>query len=544
MHPHRVLLKLDLVMNRSIKKNIKNRTNRNSSTAVSTRSTDKNVTLQGALQQVLGDQSERYMQERMAGLGDFGTVPGGELNNGLSGNIGSSSTGRTRQDWRFSQTNLTTFNLKTITIRAIREYYQNPWLKAAILTLTGNILGPIGTRPKPRVLTKGKLNKALSEEFATCFSRFDDEIDDKFTFCQRQFTIISSVIVTGNCFIVKTKNPSDDPVFTFGIDLFDTSHLEFNKDTLGKNKDGSYVQYGIKYDKQNKPVEYYFKENNTFKASEVIHVYYPERAQQRMGISWFVSSLPALYDIGQLQQNQLLSSRVSAGLLMWMKKGIDKFSLADDVLPMSPLNMILSEDKPEIIEGTSKVSQELIPLIKQTLQAFAASLGVSYSAISRNMDGESYSGGRLRNMADQMACLMYFKFFCKAGFQPVYRWMVEDSVNTRQVSLSIQAYKKDRYSYHQCYWAKQEPDFIDPLDHTKNLALKRTSKLMTDKQYCESINVDLEEWYDQFAAEKKMRKDRGIQDEGEITESTDSTVETSQSEKQKEKEKLIEKEVE
>lgn len=514
-------------MNKALKSTIKSSRGKSSYTH-----TASNKTVLGAIQNALGKQAKDYMSERMAGLGDFGT--------GLSGDIGASATSRVRQDWSLSNGAMTTFSLKTITNRAMREYYQNPWLKAAILTLTGNILGPIGTRPKPRIHTKSKLNKILSEAFATCFSRFDDECDNKFTFCQREFTIISSVIVTGNCFIIKVQNPSDDPMFTFGIDLFDTSHLDFNKDTIGKNKDGSYVQYGVKYDKQNKPVEYYFVDDQTFKADEVIHVFYPERAQQKMGITWFVSSLPALYDIGQLQQNQLLSSRVAAGLLMWMKKDEEPFSLTDDIIPMSPLNMIRTTEKPEIIEGTSKVTQELIPLIKQTLQSFAACLGISYSAVSRNMDGESFSGGRLRNMADQQACNMYFKFFCKAGFQGVYRWFVADVINTKQVGVSIVEYKKDKYLYHQCSWAKQEPDYIDPLDNTRNIAEKRKSKQMTDKEFCDSKNIDLEEHYDQLALEKQMRKDRGIEDEGDLAATP---IEPTKSEVEKKKQKKSEKEV-
>jgi capsid protein len=244
----------------------------------------------------------------------------------------------------------------------------------------------------------------------------------------------------------------------------------------------------------------------------VIHVYLPEIAQQRIGLSALLAALPLLYDIEMLLQNQVLTSRVAAGLLMWLKKsGADTFSVKDDILPMSPLNIIRSEDKPEAIQGSSKVAMEVIPLIKQCLQAIAASLGVSYSAISRDLNGESFSGGRLRNMMDLQSTDMLYKFFCKSALLPVYEWAIEDAISTRLIkSVNIDTYNKDRRAYNQCYFSRQPQDYIDPLDNTRNIVEKINANLMTLKTYYEEQGLDWVEQLQQRALEIKMQKDLGI----------------------------------
>lgn len=465
----------------------------NSTAQIRSKTTDNKVDLA----KVLGATIATYQEARELGFGNFGNA---------------SDVGRTRQDWSVGESALTSYSLQIITNRALRAYHSNTWLQGAMLTLGCGILSPVGIKPTPKVYgTDGKIDKKICAEISKLWKRFNDECCDYLPLQQNENLILSSTFVTGNCFIVRVKSKKTSK-FSFRLELFDTSTLDFNKDTFSKRKDGSFVQYGIEYDKDGVPVKYYFKEDNVFDAKDVIHVFIPKIAQQRIGISMFMAGLATLYDIEMMLQNQILTTRVGAGLLLWMKKTPEEsFSLTDDMIPMSPLNIIRTNDKPEPIQGSNRVSDEVVPLMKEALQSFGSSVGVSYSSISRNLEGESFSGGRLRNMMDEQTFDKYYKWFSKAAMQQIYVWFIDEIVKTRMCkSISIESYREDPYQYHDCHWYRKKPDYIDPLDQVRVWVEARDAGIITDKELLDLAGKDLLEHYEQLAFEIMTKQSMGI----------------------------------
>jgi lambda family phage portal protein len=453
-------------------------------------------------------------------------------NEGFSG---ASSVSRNRQDWGTFASKLTGFDVQVITNRAIRAYSSNSWLRAALQTYVVNTLSPQGIKPKSRIYKGDKLDKEKNKEVLRNWNIFNDLCyENNITFYELQQIIVKATLLTGNCFIIKTNSRYDDSTFTFGIDLFSTADLDFTHDSSGKKRDGSYIQFGIEYNSENRPVKYYFKNDNVFTADKVIHIYKPEIPQLKFGISAFTSSLPYLYDIDCLLQNTVLSSRARAGFFLWLKKSLT-FDPAKDIKPLiASLSLLESEDKPEVIGADSKVDTELVPLIKQVLTAVAAALVVSYSSISRDLIGESFSGGRLRNQTDEQTFDQSEKFYAKVAFQPVYKWFLEDVINTRTIkTISIKEFKGNKYSYSNCFWLKKKPPYIDPLDEIRMWIEKIKGGLATEKEFFDLFGIDLDEYYEQKAYELNQKKKLGL-----IEDSKSNTTQTkSRLQKQKEKER-------
>lgn len=300
--------------------------NKAKKTSNTTQVRSKSANNKADLAKVLNDTIASYQESRELGFGNFGNA---------------SEVGRTRQDWTTLESKITPYSLTIITNRALRAYHSNTWLQGAMLTLDCGILSPVGIKPTPKVYTAdGKIDKKVCAEISKLWKRFNDECCGYLPLQQNESLILSSAFVTGNCFIarVKSKNTSK---FSFKLEFFDTSTLDFSHDTMVKNKDGSFTQYGIAYDNSGNPTKYYFKEDNVFDAKDVIHVFLPKIAQQRIGITLFMAGLATLYDIEMMLQNQILTTRVGAGLLLWMEKNPDeKVDLTEDVIPMSPLNIL------------------------------------------------------------------------------------------------------------------------------------------------------------------------------------------------------------
>jgi lambda family phage portal protein len=400
------------------------------------------------------------------------------------------------------------------------------------------VLSSVGIKPEPKVYNSdGKLNKKLNTKIKKLWQIFNDNVCSYLPLQQNQNLMLNSILITGNLFIVRVKNPDKNPDFSFKIEFFDTSMLDFSHDTMVKLKDGSYIQYGIAYNKDGQPTKYYFKDDNIFDSKDVIHAYIPKITQQKIGVCSFAPALTLLYDNEMMIQNQNLTSRAAAGLLLWLKKsGIDDFNLSNDVIPMSPLSIIRTEEKPEIIQGSNRVSQEVIPLTKQNLQAVSACLGISYSSVSRDLTGESFSGGRLRNMMDENTYDMLYKLISKSCLQKIYEWFIEDIVLFRKIDVSIGDYKSDKYNFTNVYWFRKKPDYIDPLSQVRKDIEKRDAGLITDKELFEIEGKDLQEVYEQLKFEIETKKKLGIVSE-KIVENVSKLDDEPKEEKKTDKEK-------
>lgn len=417
-----------------------------------------------------------------------------------------SESGRTRSDWGTSELPLSVADIKIITNRAARAYKSHTWLKAAVEVIRVNVIEK-GLKPRPVIKKQnGEINKSLNEEITEQWKRFNDyAFTGNFTFYQKQHTILKSMLVTGACYIIKIASLKDSP-FNFSLKLKDNRHLDFTKDTFGENKDKSYVKHGIKYDKDGEPVEYYFKDyKNAIPADRVIAAYFEDLADENIGLSIFLQSLPTIYDIESIIKYQLLSTRLTAGIALWSKTGD-----APKVKEMSPLSIMTSESKPEVIEGTSRVNQEIVPLIDTCLTSIASSLGLSKAALMRDTLKESFSGGRLRSLNDELTYETLSKAFCKAALQPVYVWFLSDIIISGKLSVKSTEYTRDKWTYHQAYWQGKLKEYIDPLDQANTDATKIKNRLMSFKDYYQSKGKDWRVELDQIAEEAKYMRDHGL----------------------------------
>lgn len=471
-------------------------------------------------------------------LTNLGNILNKEINkfnveryDGFGNSITSASDiGRVRTDWKQGESGANSWNIRTIVNRSLRASHSNCWVQSCIRTLRIGILSADGPIPRPRLrLPNGKMNKPLNTKVKKLWNRFNDEVH--FLPIRESYNLMmNTLIVTGNCFIVRVKDDDPENEFSFRIEIFGTQHLDFSHDTPIKDKNGNFTQFGIAFNKAGKPTKYFFKEDNTFLAADVIHIFVPEMAQQKIGLPWISPALPNLYDIEQLLQNQNLTSRVLAGLVMWMKKeSDDNFDPENDMIPMSPLNIVRTFTKPEVIAGSGQVTEDVIPLIEINLKAITSSLGISYASVSRDLTGESFSGGRMRNMSDAITFDNYFKIISKIMLQKIYNWFFEEIVTTRKLrEISIEDYKADKFSFRECFFYRKPVDYVDPLDNIRTDIEARNAGLITENELMELSGRDLEEHYEQLALEKQMREKLGIYNrpdqEGKITENIDSKL--------------------
>lgn len=424
----------------------------------------------------------------------------------MSGFHPSADTSRVRSEWSTDQVNFQMADFKTIVNRSYNAYKSNTYLKSAVEVLKANIIEK-GIKPKPVICKEnGEINKELNNEIIGQWNKFNDfAFADNKTVYQKQNTILTSVVVTGNCFILKTLSKKKNSPFSFGLKLLDSRHLDYTKDTFTANKDGSYIKKGIKYNIDDEPVEYYFtKYKNAISADRVIHVYNEDLADETFGNPLFLQSLPMIYDIENIIKYQLLSTRLTAGIALWIKKG-EGYSIKS----ASPLQIYESDVKPEVIGGdTGKVSSE-ITLIEHCLTSIASSLGLSKAALTRDSK-ENFSGARLRSLNDQLAFDTFNKFLCKSAFHPIYVWFLEDIIRQGLISLKATQYYKDVWTYQQCYFQSFQKGYIDPLDQTRTDIERIEGKLTSYKDYYSSKGKDWKVELSQIAEEAKYMQDIGL----------------------------------
>lgn len=152
------------------------------------------------------------------------------------------------------------------------------------------------------------------------------------------------------------------------------------------------------------------------------------------------------------------------------------------------------------------------------IRKLAATLGLSYEELSRDIGRASYSGlkaamattgrsmgARKRNVADRFANM-------------VYQLWVEEEIAAKNLPLPARRNRTDFYrdngmakaAYTRCSWTGSGRGQIDELKETQAAMLRVKAGLSTYEEECSKLGKDWREVFEQLARENKMIQSLGI----------------------------------
>ncbi len=438
------------------------------------------------------------------------------------------NVGRLGNDWS-SSVQTPTYNLrqdrKTTIARSIRAVDNDPHARGLLNVLTANIVGP-GLRPYPRVKfkdgsTKTGINKILLEGW----KRYNDEFDagKRMTQADSQKVRFGEIFKTGSTIvnIIQSNYPRGYLGIAnqiFNVLRLDESHDSYYDSDFSQAQNKGITVFGINMDKYSAPESYWIQGVEKPISSDFMRVdFTQEMAEQFIGIPWMITALKYLWSNEQLISDKIVSSRIQSMISLYLPQSIMDSLIkgsavnTNDQVNWQPGSIMHGPDnvKPQVIQADDSIKDVLNPLQKLLLHAVGMTRGVSYQALTSDLDKVNMASGRINTNRDDLTYFILQKEFKKVVCQKdwntfVYRMFLENKIPGR----TITDYLRDPWTYCECQWRPHKGGMIDPYKESLAAKEQRQNYLTSLDEWYSGKGEEWTDHIDQIIDEAKYLKDK------------------------------------
>lgn len=295
----------------------------------------------------------------------------------------------------------------------------------------------------------------------------------------------------------------------------------------GRNK----IRMGIEYDEWDRPVAYHLrkkhpgdgyttiasgsnKEHIRVPAAEIIHCYVPERSTQGRGVPWMHTAARRINQIGEYEYAEVIAARLGASKMGFYQKtdptGMGQY-VADETdsvgNPISHAEAGVFEKLPPGWEFKSfepdHPTTQFGAFVKSSLRGVSAGLGVSYNSLANDLEGVNYSSMRVGAIDERDNWKTIQAWMTEYFLDQVFSTWLEMLLLTSRTSLPYSKYEK----FNAPEWRGRIFDWVDPeKDIEAELKCVRAGWKSERQVVLERFNMDLEDLYEDIAAERKLKE--------------------------------------
>lgn len=454
-----------------------------------------------------------------------GIVPGTESYQILKEWIESPLKGSGSLDWDLR-------NKITSTRRTSRKLsLNNPLVRQYLQLLEQNVIGPRGMRLQCQVRdAAGDLDKPVNSAIEAAFADFwrSPWVDGRLSGVQGEQLLIRTAAVDGEFFVRRVLGSR----FKYGMalqmidaDLVD-HHLNRPRGASGENE----IRLGIEVDGWGAAVAIYVldsaqqdlnggrsqRRHTRIPASEIIHLYDPERINQSRGITWLNSVALPLNILDGYVEASLVAARTAACSMPLFKHTNADLYATDASGDPKPQNFNIELNPgggltiPPGLEmqefDPSKPTIGFGEFTKENKRWVSSGVQVSYNALANDLEGVNYSSMRsgLLIERDSWQCLQQmwidrFRF-------PVHGWFVPAAI----LSGNLRLPSRDASLYLAARFVPRGWKWVDPLKDVTAAVLAIKEGLGSRTSYLGEQGDDFETIAEQLGDEADIAELAGI----------------------------------
>lgn len=433
--------------------------------------------------------------------------------------------------WKATQENINSLLASggdLLRARARQIVRSNPYASNAADSFVANAVGA-GIVPSSLLS-----DTVLKDELQRVWLAWTDEADadDLTDFYGLQAMAARAMFEAGECFVrFRPRRPEDGLTVPLQLQLLESEHLPFEKNEIGTN--GNQIRCGVEFDKIGRRVAYHFYRKHPgdatdqsskgeivrVPASEVLHIYRPQRPGQIRGVPWISPALVKLYLLDQYDDAELDRKKVAALFAGFITKNAPEDNLLGEGAPdaagaaiagLSPGTMqvlLPGEDvkfsSPADVGGSYEMFQY------RTLLAIAAALGVPYTNVTGDLKAANYSSIRagtveFRRRMDQFQHATLIYQLCR----PVWKRWLETAVLSG--ALNFPGFASDPVKYAAVKWITPKWEWVDPLKDRQAEKIAQECGWKAPSDIIEAEGYDVDETYRRIAADQKRAEALGI----------------------------------
>lgn len=283
------------------------------------------------------------------------------------------------------------------------------------------------------------------------------------------------------------------------IQLLEGDHLDASYNGMAPN--GNEIRMGIEWNKKGKRAAYwlftehpgelhlgyhYSGDRVRVPASEVAHVFRPDRIGQARGCPWFTPSLTTLYELDQFEDATLVRKKVAALFSVFFTSSTDfngtnppspnpampfgqqqtNDSKGNPVVALEPgLSARLNPGEDIKVADPADVGDNYLDFMKTGLRKVAKGFGpLTYEQVTGDLEGVNLSSIRygieeIRRMLETVQQHVIIHQWCR----PVSRYWLKYAVLSGVAKIQARTYRRNFRKYWRITWQPDAWHYMDPV---------------------------------------------------------------------------------
>ena len=437
-------------------------------------------------------------------------------------------------------------NIKTLRNRCRELERNNDYVRRYFKLVQNNVLGHCGVGLQMKIKERTKkdgvwvdrydrvANNIIEDAWEEWGKKANCTVAMNLTWKDCQKLILRSVVRDGAVLI--RKHYPQDRKFKFALEPIEIDRLDVDYNTTGAG--GSVTKMGIAYDINSKVVGYWLlrdhpgelyqpksfgKWQEFVPASQIFHIYDPERIGQSTGIPWLISSMVRLKNLGAYEEAEVIASRIGAakmGFLIPNATATGGYVGQDDgrgnkFMDVEPGSI---ETLPRGYDFKSfdptHPSTAFKDFVKATLRGISAGLGVSYVSLANDLESVNYSSIRAGLLEEREEWKTCQEWLISWFITPVFEeWLsmaaVAGALNNNENGLTLPAAKLAKWN--QPEWKPRRWDWVDPLKDLQASVLAVEKGFKSRRSIISEGGGDIEDTFQDINADEELADEYGLE---------------------------------
>lgn len=410
-----------------------------------------------------------------------------------------------------------------------RDMAKNNALAKRFLRLVArNVVGPAGITLQSRVVNgPGKpdteANAAIERAWAEWGKRGVADVTGRQSFPDFCRSVISAAARDGEALVQVMR--SADNVYRFGLRHLDAARIDTKRNQEASGARPAIIM-GVELDALSRPVAYWLRPSvvsatsERYLASDLLHVYLAEDAEQVRGIPWMHAAMLSAYDLGEFTRSAMLNARRSAdnlGFLVSPTGTAEAF--ADDGDAAEPLKLNSPGSYDVLPEGYdirtpeyAYPNQVFEPFTKAIKRDIACGLDVAAHNLTGDMNDVNYSSARIAELEERESWMTLQTWFIESFVEPVYTQWLTMALTADAIKMPngqpLPPTKMDKFAAHE--WQPRRWSWVDPLKDIEAARLAIKTGVSSPQQVAAQYGMDIEDVLDSIAAFEAMAKAKKV----------------------------------
>lgn len=423
------------------------------------------------------------------------------------------------------------YELELLRARSRSLEQDNAYGRRYVKLVESNVVGP-GVMFQSRITTGGgTLNTTANDRVEKAWRewgrRGNCDVTAALSWAQVERLVIKSVCRDGEVLVRLVPN-FQNPA-RFAVQILEADYLATIRNE--ELPDGGRIVMGVEVDRwgarrayhllKNHPGDPYSRlaawETERVPASEILHVYLPERPGQLRGVPWCHAVMTDLKHLGAFEEAAIVAARIGASKMGFFQSEdggeYGGEGAQDDASPtitsaepgsfeQLPPGFKFEAFNPDYPHAVFS------PFVKRALQKVASGLNVSYLSLSGDLEGTSYSSGRIGLIDERDGWKVLQEWLIDALHGPIFAVWIERALLSGTLALPY----SDLAKITAPSWQPRRWAWVDPLKDQQANVEAINNRLKAPSAVVAETGEDYEDLCRQIERDAATRAKYGVAD--------------------------------